>query len=77
MFKKINRQKALGLYSKFPQSNNLTEEFIYPKVCTNFILSLQAKSAKGHAKALSKEMKKLCNILNISSLLFLGDTKTT
>lgn len=76
MLTKINRQKALELYLKFPQSNNLTEEFIYPKVCSNFILSLQAKSAKGHTKALSKEVRKLCEALNVSTLIFLGDTKT-
>ena len=76
MFTKIKRHKALEIYPKFPQSNNFTEEFVYPKVYSNFILSLQAKSAKGHTKTLSKEVKKLCNNLNFSDLIFLGDTKT-
>lgn len=76
MLTKLNRQKALEIYPNFPQSNNLTEEFVYPKVCSTVILSIQAKSSKGHTKALSKEIKKLCDNLNFSDLIFLGDTKT-
>jgi len=76
MLKKISRHITLKEYPKFPQSNNLTEEFIYPKVLSSFILTLPARSVKGHVKKLSKELKKLCQSLNFPGLLFLGDTKT-
>jgi hypothetical protein len=76
MLTKISRKETLENYPKFPQSNNLTEEFIYPKVHSTFILTLQAKSVRGHTKKLSIELKRLCKILDFSNLLFLGDTKT-
>jgi hypothetical protein len=74
MLTKIKRQIALEIYPKFPLSNNLAEEFIYPKVERTSILSIQAKSPKGHTKKLGGEIKKLCVNLTLTKLIFLGDT---
>ena len=74
MLTKIKRHIALESYPKFPLSNNLTEEFIYPKVVQTSILSIQAKSPKGHTKNLASEIKKLCVSLNLTKLIFIGDT---
>jgi hypothetical protein len=51
MLTKISRKETLENYPKFPQSNNLTEELIYPKVHSTFILTLQAKSVRGTQKS--------------------------
>jgi len=74
MLIQIKRQDCLDEYSNFPKSDNLKEEFFYPKFFSSFILTLESKSKNGNIKNLSKEFTKLMIDFGIDSLIFIGDT---
>jgi hypothetical protein len=76
MFKKINRKDCLDKYPKLPQSDNLSEDFSFPKFFRAYILMLSSKSIKAHAKNLATEILNLIEHLSVDSLVFLGDAET-
>jgi len=70
----INRQECLDKYSNFPKSDNLKEDYFYPKYYSSFILKLETKSKNENSNNLSNEFTKLLIDFGIDSLIFLGDT---
>jgi len=79
MIIKIKREDALHHYNRFPQRTydyiKEEEDYFYPKVFGNYILTLKSKSVKGHAKLLSTELAILTMNLGFEDLIFLGDNK--
>ncbi|MEO6149559.1 MAG: hypothetical protein ABIP28_05335 [Mucilaginibacter sp.] len=76
MIKKISRKQFLSDFPEFPQTNYWGDELTHPEVYDNYIITLQSKSAKGHAKLLGIELTKLITSFKTEALLFLGETKT-
>jgi hypothetical protein len=76
MIKRINRNKCLETYRKFPQADNFKEEFFFPRVYKNYFLTLFPQPEKIYIKSLSTAITNLVKHLNYDSLIFLGDTKT-
>jgi len=80
MLTKIRRQNCLDKYQTFPlrsyDDRKHEEEFFYPQVLKNYILTLPSKSFKGHISTLGVELTRLTKALHGDTLIFLGDTKT-
>lgn len=80
MLIKINRQDCLNKYPKFPlreyNYRKDEEEYFYPKIFESYILTVNSKSLKGHAKILATELSILTKDLGFDNLIFLGDTKS-
>ncbi len=74
MIKKINRERCYWLYPKFPSTFAVSDQFTYPDLYESYILSVPSKSAKGHAKNIAAALQQLAVNMNITSLIFLGDT---
>ncbi|HEX7847196.1 MAG TPA: hypothetical protein VF476_15455 [Chitinophagaceae bacterium] len=80
MLIKISRQDCLKRWPKFPQKwfDNRKEEIesFYPTVFRSYVLIIQSKTFKRHAKQLGRELAELTKALEFDSLLFLGDSDT-
>jgi len=75
MLTKINRKNCLEKYKIFPQRNDYREKYFYPETFSYDIITINSKSARGHAKAIAIEFTKLIKDIGFESLIFLGDTK--
>ena len=75
MLTKINRKNCLEKYKIFPQRNDYREKYFYPETFSYDIITINSKSARGHAKAIAIEFTKLIKDIGFESLIFLGDIK--
>jgi hypothetical protein len=75
MIAKIDYHTCRLDYPNFPSVDNQKEIFFFPKVCQLHILSISSKSAKGHAGNISRELDKLCQVIGLENLIFLGEYK--
>ena len=77
MLIKIDRQKAIDKFAKLPlrNYNQKDDEYVfnYPKIFSNYILTLPSKSYKGHIKLLGTQLVALANNLGYDNFIFLGD----
>jgi len=71
---KIQRKPFLLDNPEFPQTNWRTDESTYPNVYNSYRLTVDSKSAKGHATLLSIELTKLFKLMGFKKIRFLGDT---
>ena len=71
---KLKRKECFEKYPIFPRSNDYHNKYFYPESVDNYRLTVQSKSADKHIAALIKELLRLINYLNITGLVFLGDT---
>jgi hypothetical protein len=74
MIRKIQRKQFLSSNPSFPQSNYRTDKYIFPKTYDSYLFTIESKSAKGHAKLLSKEFCKLMKLMGFDKIRFLTDT---
>jgi len=74
MIKKISRERCYGMYQKFPSTFAVSDQFTYPDLYKSYILTVESRSAKGHAKNIAAALEKLAENMRIPSLVFLGDT---
>lgn len=74
MIRKIQRKHFLIDNPDFPQTNYRTGESTYPESYSNYLFTLDSKSAKGHARLLSVELSKLVKNMGFGRIRFLGDT---
>ena len=74
MIKKISRDRCYGMYPKFPSTFAVSDQFTYPELYKNYTLTVESKSAKGHAKNIAVALQQLAKGMNITSFIFLGDT---
>ena len=74
MIKKISRERCYGMYPEFPSTFAVSDQFTYPDLYKSYILTVESKSAKGHAKNVAAALRHLAESMNIASLIFLGDT---
>ncbi len=74
MIKKISRNRCYLLYPKFPSTFNVSDQFTYPELYENYILTTASKSARGHAKNMAVALQQLIENMKIPSLIFMGDT---
>jgi hypothetical protein len=79
MIIKISRQDCLDKYTKLPlrEYDKSKDDYdsYYPKKFSSYVLTLAAKSYKGHIKLLGTEIKRLTLNFGFDSLIFLGDVK--
>jgi hypothetical protein len=75
MIKKISRERTYQLYKKFPSSFYISDQFTYPDLFETYVLTTASKSVRGHATNMAKATQQLYTVLQIPSLIFLGDTK--
>jgi hypothetical protein len=73
MFTKIKREEALLQYSNFPHHEN-EDNFFYPSVFKNYLLTIDSKSVKGHATLISTALTRLIRGMEFDSLIFIGDS---
>src|SRR6185437_844961 len=77
MLNKIDRQQAINKFPNLPLRHYSPEEdeenFNYPKVFANYVLTLPSKSYKGHIKLLGTELVSLADDLGYENFIFLGD----
>ncbi|MEP7317088.1 MAG: hypothetical protein ABI921_00045 [Panacibacter sp.] len=74
MIKKISRERCYGLYPKFPSTFAISDQFTYPDLYKSYILTVESKSAKSHAKNIAAALQHFIESMSIPSLIFLGDT---
>ena len=78
MLTKIKRQDCLDKYQVFPTRSydhkKDEEDYFYPKVFNEYILTFPSKSFKRHITILGKELLRLTNVFQADRLIFLGDT---
>lgn len=74
MITTIPRRKCRQLYPKLPISKYHRNQFIYPKIYNQYVLTLPSKSAKGHAKNIALCLQKLLKAMGIDKLVFMDDT---
>lgn len=74
MIKKISRERCYGMYPKFPSTFAVSDQFTYPDLFKSYTLTVESKSAKGHAKNIAVALQQLAVSMNITSFIFLGDT---
>ncbi len=77
MLTKINRQKCLDTYPKFPTADDNKELYYFPKSTGSYTLTLPAKSPTELIKLMAHELTDLFLKMNLESLIFLGDSKTS
>jgi hypothetical protein len=74
MIKKLSRKRCLQLYPKLPWSIPRREKYVFPKTYNQYIITLQSKTAKSHAKNIAVALQQLVQAMGYGKLVFLGDT---
>lgn len=72
--KKLKRQHCIDQFPALP--HYVGEELIYQKEAGSYVCTLEAASIRSHIKTIIKEFLLLKKRMNLSSLIFLGETAT-
>ena len=74
--KKIQRKLFFDEHPAFIRYNARKDSYAFPEIYDNYLLSVNSKSARGHAKLLSNEWVSLFKKMGCTNLYFIGQTNT-
>ncbi len=74
MIKKISRKRCRALYSKLPWSVYHREQYVFPKIYREHVLTLNSKSAKTHTRNMAVALQVLLQSMGYERLIFMGDS---
>ncbi|RYY10807.1 MAG: hypothetical protein EOO04_36300 [Chitinophagaceae bacterium] len=69
------REETLALFPQLPTSNYSTDAYTYPETFRTYILGLDTIQGD-YGALLSQELFKLCTLMNVASMVFIGDSET-
>jgi len=72
--KKIQRKRFFDEHPDFIRYNARNDNYTFPEIYDNYLISVNSKSARGHAKLLATEWVSLFKQMDCTNLYFIGQT---